>query len=41
MRIKKKSLSVPRNLCTGSAVPEEATRQGKVPEQEINGECSL
>ena len=32
---------VPRNLCTESAVPEEATRQGKVPGQESNGECSL
>ena len=28
------SLYVPRNLCTESAVPEEATPQGKVPGQE-------
>ena len=35
------SRSVPRNLCTGSAVPEEATRQGKVPEQESNGVFSV
>ena len=27
---------VPRNLCTESAVPEEATQQGKVPGQESN-----
>ena len=40
-----KSRSVQRNLCTGlctgSAVPEEATRQGKVPEQESNGVFSV
>ena len=28
-------------LRTESAVPEEATRQGKVPGQESNGKCSL
>ena len=32
---------VPEKLCTESAVPEEATRQGKVPGQESNGEYSL
>ena len=32
---------VPRKLCTESAVPEEATRQGKLPGQESNGEYSL
>ena len=36
-----KSCYVPRSLCTESAVPEEATRQWKVPGQESNGECSL
>ena len=36
-----KSRYVPRNLCTESAVPEEATRQGKVSGQESNVECSL
>ena len=30
-----------KKLCTESAVPEEATRQGKVPGQESNGEYSL
>ena len=31
----------PRNLCTESAAPEEATWQGKVPRQESNGVFSL
>ena len=31
----------PRNLCTESAVPLEATRQGKVPRQERNGVFSV
>ena len=31
----------PRNLCTESAVPEEATRQGKLPRQESNGVFSV
>ena len=30
-----------RNLCTESVVPEETTRQEKVPGQESNRECSL
>ena len=32
---------VPRNLCSESAVPEKATRQGKVPGQESNGVFSV
>ena len=36
-----KSRYVPRNLHTESAVPEETTRQGKVPRQESNGVFSV
>ena len=31
---KSRYVYIPRKLCTESAVPEEATRQGKVPGQE-------